>query len=260
MTVAEMIAKRTVALRTILHESGQAIRYKGGTPADDLSGLEDAILSIPSGGGALPVLTNPAEVGHVVAGKEYIDASGTKKTGTLVVCDSIEEVEHFGVAGTGVYLDLESTADGSGMTMTLPEPNLLAENIKNGVSIFGVLGSAKTLRVETGTITPAEDVIDITIPAPFDGYCALVLTASDSGALEAHGANSTYGVRVIRTMDDGIGAIGMINRYNGSTYSASTIVPQKDDNGNIYITNSAGRYFRAGIVYNYYVYYWEDDV
>lgn len=258
MTVAEMIAKRTVALRTILHDSGQAIHYKGGTPADDLSGLQDAIMSIPSGGGALPVLTNPAAAGDVIAGKEYIDASGAKKAGTLVVCDTIQEAEHFGVAGTGVSLDIESSADGSSMTMMLPEPNLLAENIKNGVSIFGVLGSAKTMRVETGTITPAADVIDITIPAPFDGYCALVLTASDRTALEAKGADSIYSVRVMYAIDDGVGQIGIVNRYNGSTYSAATKTPESAADGSIYISGNTGRYYRAGIEYNYYVYYWGD--
>ena len=141
MTVAEMIAQRTAALRTVLHDSNQAIYSKGGTPADDLSGLQDAIWSIPSGGGELPELTTPAEVGHVVAGKEYIDAAGTKKTGTLVVCDTIEAVETLGLPGVGVQVDLESTADGSAKTMTLPEPNLKSENIKSGISIFGIQGS-----------------------------------------------------------------------------------------------------------------------
>lgn len=257
MTVAEMIAQRTAALRTVLNDCAVAVDAKGGTPAGDLSGLQDAIASIPTGS-ELPELTTPAEVGHVVAGKEYIDASGTKKAGTLVVCDTIVEVEHFGVAGTGVSLDLESTADGSGMTMTLPEPNLLAENIKNGVSIFGVLGSAKTMRVETGTITPAEDVIDLTIPAPFDGYCAMLLTVVDRSALEAKGADSIYSVRVMHAIDDGVGQIGIVNRYNGSTYSAATKTPESAEDGSIYISGNTGRYYRAGIVYNYYVYYWGD--
>lgn len=258
MTVAEMIAQRTAALRTVLHDSDQAIHAKGGTPADDLSGLQDAILSIPSGGGELPELTDPAAEPDVLAGKEYIDAAGAKKTGTLVVCDTIQEAEHFGVAGTGVSLDLESTADGSSMTMTLPEPNLIPENIKSGVSIFDVLGSAKTMRVETGTITPAEDVIDLTIPAPFDGYCALLLSAADRSALEEKGADSVYSIRVMHALYDGVGQIGIMNRYNGTGYSAATKTPIASDDGNIYLSGNSGRYFRAGIVYNYYVYYWED--
>ena len=258
MTVAEMIARRTTELTAIKADSNAAVAAKGGTPADNLSGLPAAIESIPSGGD-LPKLTTPAEVGHVLAGKEYIDAAGNKQTGTMVVCETIQEVETIGLPGVGVQVELESTADGSAKAMTLPEPNLQPENIVVGSSIFGVPGGAKKLRVETGTITPAEDVIDITIPAPFDGYCALLLNAVDRSALEEKGADSIYNVRVMHALDDGIGAIGVVNRYNGSTYSAATKIPMASDDGNIYIGGTAGRYYRAGIVYNYYVYYWEDD-
>ena len=100
-----------------------AIRAKTGDTALLLpSQMPAAIASIPSGGD-LPKLTNPAEVGHVLAGKEYIDAAGNKQTRTLVVCDSIVEAETSGIAGTGVSLEIESTADGSAKAMTLPEPN-----------------------------------------------------------------------------------------------------------------------------------------
>lgn len=156
MTVAEMIARRTTELTAIKADSNAAVAAKGGTPADNLSGLPAAIASIPSGG-ELPELTNPAEVGHVLAGKEYIDAAGNKQTGTMVVCDTIQEVETIGLPGVGVQVELESTADGSAKTMTLPEPNLVAESIVVGSSIFGVPGTAKTLRVDTGTFTLAED-------------------------------------------------------------------------------------------------------
>ena len=259
MTVADMIAQRKIALDCILNDSNNAISAKGGTPAENLSGLQDAIVSIPSGGSELPEMATPAEVGHVLAGKEYIDGNGDKKSGTLVVCDTVYEVETLTYPGTGLTVELESSADGSNKTMTIPEPNLLPENIKNGVSIFGIAGSAKTLRVETGTITPAEDVISITIPAPFDGYCAILLVASDRTALEAKGANSIYSVRAMSAMYDSVEYIGIVNRYNGSTYSAATKSPTAAENGNIYIGGSTGRYYRAGIVYNYYVYYWEGD-
>lgn len=104
-------------------------------------------------GSILPTLDNPASTGDVLKDKDYINGAGEKKIGTLVVCDTIQEAEHFGVAGTGVSLDIESSADGSSMTMTLPEPNLIPENIKSGVSIFGVPGTAKT--TEEITVTTA---------------------------------------------------------------------------------------------------------
>lgn len=153
MTVAEMIAQRTAKLTAIKDSSNAAVTAKGGTAADDLSGLPAAIESITSGGGALPVLTNPAEVGHVIAGKEYIDGSGNKQTGTLVVCDAIQEVETIGVPGVGLSVNFESPADGSAGALMLPEPDLASENIKSGVSIFGVPGTAKT--IEEITVTTA---------------------------------------------------------------------------------------------------------
>lgn len=157
MTVAEMIAQRTAKLTAIKDSSNAAVTAKGGTAADDLSGLPAAIESITSGGGALPVLINPAAAGDVIAGKEYIDGNGNKKVGTLVVCDTVYEVETLPYPGTGLTVDLESSADGSSKTMTLPETNLVAENIVAGSSIFGVPGTARKLRVKTGTFTLAED-------------------------------------------------------------------------------------------------------
>ena len=135
-----------------------AIREKTGDTALLLpSQMAEKIKGIQIGGD-LPKLTTPAEVGHVVSGKEYIDGSGTKKTGTLVVCDSVENVSHFGTEGIGVQIELQSTADGSIKTMTLPEPNLQPENIVGGSSIFGISGTAKT--VERITVTTACSVAE----------------------------------------------------------------------------------------------------
>ena len=156
-----------------------AIRGKTGETALLLpSEMAAAIAGIPTGG-SLPALTTPAAESDVLAGKEYIDGSGAKKAGTLVVCDTIEEVETIGVPGTGVSLDIESSADGSGKTMTLRETNLLPENIVAGSSIFGVPGTAKKLRVETGTITPAEDTTTLTIPCSDAPKYAVIYTTSE---------------------------------------------------------------------------------
>ena len=257
MTVAEMIAQRTAALRTILHDSDQAIYSKGGTPADDLSGLQDAIWSIPSGGGELPVLTTPAEVGHVVAGKEYIDAAGTKKTGTLVVCDTIEEIETFGIAGTGVSLDLESTADGSAMTMTLQEENLKPENIVAGSSIFGVSGTAKTLRVETGTITPAENMKSITIPCT-GGAKAFVLEATDDVLSVVEGQSLIYAVafsgNFLRKQNIEAAVNTAMTVWYKTQYASGGITAQNSGG----VTLSLNFNFYPG-TYRWTAYYWEDD-
>ena len=136
-----------------------AIRAKTGDTALLLpSEMAAAIAGIPTGG-SLPALTTPAAEKDVLAGKEYIDGSGAKKTGTLVVCDTVQEAEIIGVPGVGLTVEVESSADGSSKTLTLPEPNLKSENIKSGVSIFGVSGSANALKSASGTFTLSEDTL-----------------------------------------------------------------------------------------------------
>ena len=255
MTVAEMIARRTTELTAIKADSNAAVAAKGGTTADNLSGLPAAIESIPSGGD-LPKLTTPAAESDVLEGKEYIDGSGTKKAGTLVVCDSIAEAETLGVPGVGLSVEIESPADGSTGKLKLPEPNLLAENIKNGVSIFGVHGTAKTLRVETGTITPAEDSTSITIPCT-DGAKAFVLVADSTviGAVEGQKSKRyvTTAVANFAGSIDGAPNTAM-QIWNLRSYANAGRVSQNTDG----VTMSSSYYFYAG-TYRWTAYYWEDD-
>lgn len=266
MTVAEMIAKRTVALRKVLNDCAIAVDAKGGTPADDLSGLQDAILSIPSGGGALPELTTPAEVGHVVAGKEYIDAAGTKKTGTLVVCDTITEVECLGIAGTGVSLDIESTADGSGKTMMLPEPKLVAENIVAGSSIFGVLGTAKGIRTETGTVTPAEDSASLALPCTAypkmfvvqatDAAMDSIIADNVAAMVSAAGCGKTFPTGTDGAHKDSNLAATTVHLTSGSI-SFGGVLCEVSASVNVGVFSIYR--WKAGVEYQWTAYYWEDD-
>ena len=264
MTVAEMIAKRTAALRTILHDSGQAIHYKGGTPADDLSGLQDAIASIPTGA-ALPELTTPAEVGHVVAGKEYIDGNGDKKSGTLVVCDTVAVVETVERSGVGVNVEIESTADGSTAILTLPEPNLQPENIVAGSSIFGILGTAKKLRVETGTITPAEDTLALELPCTAnpnvinvhmtDAAMATILTGSVNAALTAVGTNAEIKSGAANNLKSSFRAIVTVFVGSAAQVLQNT---QEITMDAVILKTSSGYPWKAGCEYQWTAYYWED--
>ena len=265
MTVAEMIAQRTAKLTAIKDSSNAAVTAKGGTAADDLSGLPAAIESITSGGGALPVLTNPAEVGHVIAGKEYIDGSGNKQTGTLVVCDTIEEVEFLGIAGTGVSVDIESSADGSAAMLTLREPNLLPENIVAGSSIFGVTGTARKLRVESGTITPAEDSLAFELPCTAnpnvinvhmtDAAMATILTGSVNAALTAIGTNTEIKSGAANNLKVYFRAI--VTVFVGS--AAQVVQNMKEITMDAVTLNTSSGYpWKAGCEYQWTAYYWED--
>lgn len=263
MTVEQMIVQRTTELTAIKAASNAAVAAKGGTPADNLSGLPAAIESIPSGGD-LPELTTPAAESDVLAGKEYIDGSGTKKTGALVVCDSVEEVETVGVPGVGLSVDIESSADGSAGELTLPEQNLLAENIKSGVSIFGVPGTAKTLRVETGTITPAEDVMSLEFPCTANPKMIIVhltdasldtVVQEDMAAVMR--ANLT-GVPYELGADGSVTSVFVTNllyHNTGGKRGAINVICKLDP---VKITGSSTYQWRAGLEYLWTAYYWED--
>lgn len=253
MTVAEMIARRTTELTAIKADSNAAVAAKGGTPADNLSGLPAAIESIPSGV-ELPELTTPAEVGHVLAGKEYIDGNGDKKSGTLVVCDTIQEVETIGLPGVGVQVDLESTADGSNKVLTLPEQNLMAENIVDGASIFGISGGAKTMRVETGTITPAEDINDIQIDCT-PGYSLFVLLLSSGSPTTGNNhITQIYCTPEISSVD-GIARNANLRYINNSGKTGFAITSAACDDG---FALNINNYLAAGCTYTWTAYYWED--
>lgn len=252
MTVAEMIAKRTEKLSAIKDSSNAAVTAKGGTAAQDLSGLPEAIASIPSGGGELPELTNPAEVGDVVSGKEYINGAGVKQAGTLVVCDTVDVVESVGSSGVGLEVEIESTADGSTKILTLPEPNLLPENIKSGVSIFGIAGSAKTMRVESGSITPAEDMTTLSVPCSNNPKYIVISTTPENTA------NGDIIGAVIYNIDyDGLFAGNCIISYYYSSKIRSTISVVALNAG-VSMPEISSCYYRAGTAYQWTAYFWED--
>ena len=247
-----------------------AIREKtGGTDLMLPSEMRPAILAIPTGA-ALPELTTPAEVGHVVAGKEYIDAAGAKKTGTLVVCDTVAEVDTFGSSGVGVNVEIESTADGSTKMLTLPEPNLLPENIKNGVKIFGISGTAEGIpagssaaEIATGNFTLAAATLNKQTIAH-----GLSHTPNIFGCVIAPDGVSTSATMYVSLwalLPKSGGAQVVARTRNSEMYSLSKIYQGDSvfvtaaDAENIYFGGSSGSpaNFRPGYVYTWYAAYVE---
>lgn len=253
MTVEEMIAERTVKVSAALGNANGTISMMGGTPSADLHGLAAAIASITSGS-SLPELTDPAEVGNVLEGKEYIDGAGAKRQGSLVVCESIEEGEYFGIAGTGVSLEIESTADGSTKELMLPETNLLPENIKSGANIFGVIGSAKTLRVETGTITPAEDTTTLSIPCSSNAKYAVIISTSDTTS-----EGDITGAIIYNILYAGKFPGNCVAGYFYSGRIRSNALKATVDAGISIPEIGSTCFYRAGTAYQWAAYYWEDD-
>lgn len=226
-----------------------AIREKTGDTALLLpSQMAGAIAGISSGVD-LPALTAPAEDSDVLNGKEYIGAAGEKRTGTLV--DQIYEIETV-VGSGGISLEVESTA-GASKVFEFPEPNLQAENIKSGISIFHVAGSVKEIRTETGTITPAEDTQTITIPATGNVlYIVGVSVPAETGyVIAASYSKGNYN----------IGAqIGGYFRYASATSIIGAGIGVSIQDGNMIVTTgNTARLFAAGATYRWTVYNWEDD-
>ena len=248
-----------------------AIREKrGGTDLMLPSEMRPAILAIPTGA-ALPDLTAPAEVGHVLAGKEYIDAAGAKKTGTLVVADSLFVNEVFlEDIGVGAAVNVESSVDGSTKDLTLPEPNLRPENIKSGVMIYGCAGSAEVIpagssaaEIATGNFTLAAATLKKQTIAH-----GLSHTPNIFGCVIAPDGVSTTAtpyVSLWALLPKSGGAQVVARTRNSVMYSLASIYQGDSvyvaaaDAENIYFGGSSGSpaNFRPGYVYTWYAAYVE---
>ena len=243
-----------------------AIRAKtGGTALLLPSEMAAAIAGIPTGGD-LPELTKPAAEKDVLAGKEYIDGSGAKKAGTLVVCDTVQEAEYFGVAGTGVSVGIESSADGSGKTMTLPEPNLLPENIKSGVNIFGILGTLSLslfdneTDCEIGTFELAEDNKDgyvVNLKRTDIEPYMIALWTDNPKFTDDSGNPISYkigGLFIKSSLYNAYSCVGIVsvNSSFGAGGGASGIAYRVyPESGGIYIGSSSAYPLKAGIRYKW---------
>lgn len=242
-----------------------AIRGKTGETALLLpSEMAAAIAGIPTGG-SLPALTKPAAEKDVLAGKEYIDGNGNKKTGTLVVADSLFAAEVYleGI-GVGAAVNVESSVDGSSKDLTLPEPNLIPENIKNGVMIYGCTGNAKILRVETGTITPAEDVM--ALEPPCTANPKMIIVHLTDASLE-----TVVREDMVAAMRMNLTGVPYELGTDGSAASIFTAILQYHNTGGkrggtnvickmnpVKIAGTTTYQWRAGLEYRWAAYYWED--
>ena len=242
-----------------------AIRSKTGETALLLpSEMAAAIAGIPTGG-SLPALTTPAAEKDVLAGKEYIDGSGAKKAGTLVVCDTVQEAEIIGVPGVGLTVEVESSADASSKAMTLPEPNLKSENIKSGVSIFGLAGSVKEIRTETGTITPAGDSLELELPCTAnpnvikvhmtDAAMETILTGTVNAALTAVGTNTEIKSGAVYNLKASFRSIVTVFVGSAAQVLQNT---QEITMDAVILKTSSGYPWKAGCEYQWTAYYWED--
>ena len=244
-----------------------AIRGKTGETALLLpSEMAAAIAGIPTGGD-LPELTKPAAEKDVLAGKEYIDGSGAKKAGTLVVCDSVEDdAWPLAEPGVGLWVGIESSVDRSRKNLSLQEPNLLAENIKSGVSIFGIAGSVKEIRTETGTITPAEDAQALELPCTANPKMVIVhLTDASLAAVVREDMVAAMRVNLagvpyeLGPDDSSLANVFSTNLQYHNTGGRRGRTPVTCKINPVKISGTPLYQWRAGLEYRWTAYYWEDD-
>lgn len=174
MSVATDLNTRKARLQAVLRDSNAVIADKGGEEAADLSGLPGAIDSIPAGGGG-----NLQEV--------TITPNGTQ----------IEALPEEGY-------------DGFSKVTVTGDDNLVAANIRNGVTIYGVLGTSKG---------GGADEKNLPIPSDYQSYvtAAKALYTGDYTGLMIldSGANT---VAVCFFMDD-----FSIQSYDASTTAFSMV-------------------------------------
>lgn len=101
----------------------------------------------PKSSVSLPTLSSPADVSHVLSGRQFIDGSGVAKEGTMAtitqnaptiqVDDSTGKITASCSQSTSGYM----SAGTKSTSQQITSDNLIASNIKSGVKIFGVTGT-----------------------------------------------------------------------------------------------------------------------
>ena len=115
-------------------------------------------------------------------------------------------------------------------------------------------------RMAGGLVTPSADAPQLVIPEPYQGAQAVVVAAGEAAA-KARGTNTIYGAKgLIGTGTEFASAVNLLYFYvNASNALGMAGTSADPDAGGIRIGVSATRFFRAGLTYQYKVYYWDDE-
>ena len=182
MSVQSEINSRTAKLQVILAEANNSIKARNGAEAADLNGIPAAIDAIPSDDPVLQVKTvyPTGEVISVTPDEGYDGLSAVNVAGDayLVPENIAEGVTIYGVTGTHEdgetveWHEYEIRPEDYDFVLTAPEghgirkitvlgdADLIPENIKSGVDIFGRVGTYAgyiTVASEDELPTDAED-------------------------------------------------------------------------------------------------------
>lgn len=115
------------------------------------------------------------------------------------------------------------------------------------------IGGIKNLRVETGTITPAEDATTITIPCSADPKLAMIYTTAVSqknGDMLGAIINNSGRTELFR-------GNCFLSYYYGNRLGLST-TEATTDSGIILPELASYLFYRAGVDHTWVAYYWEE--
>jgi hypothetical protein len=116
-------------------EANEDVATEAGLIAQIASALEGKAAGGSGGGIQLPTLTNAGSASDLLNGKQLIDGNGNIVTGTIPSKSAATYTPTTSnqTITAGTYLSGTQTIQG--------DSNLVSENIKSGVSIFGVTGT-----------------------------------------------------------------------------------------------------------------------
>ena len=147
----------------------------------ELQELLEIASSLPdkSSGAELPTLTNEGTASDLLSGKQLINSSGNVVTGTIG-SQSAKTITPTTTNQTAVASGLYTT----GTVTVKGDSNLVASNIKSGVSIFGVNGSYEgNGGIDTSDATATDTKI-------LSGYTAYVKGSKITGAMPSLSAKT----------------------------------------------------------------------